>query len=81
MAFRWVAILPCILVFIFGTIAMHDRMQGGYKAVHLTGADGKYKELAAAYPADGHAARVRRRPTRSRRRRRFRHRRRNCNGP
>ena len=35
MAFRWVAVLPCILVFIFGAIALTDRMRGGYKAVHI----------------------------------------------
>jgi hypothetical protein len=34
-AFRWVAVLPCILVFIFGAIALSDRLRGGYKAVHI----------------------------------------------
>lgn len=34
-AFRWVAVLPCILVFIFGAIAVTDRLRGGYKAVHI----------------------------------------------
>jgi hypothetical protein len=35
-AFRWVAVLPCLLVFIFGTIALTDRLRGGYKAVHIS---------------------------------------------
>ena len=35
MAFRWVSVLPCILVLIFGAIAVSDHMRGGYKAVHL----------------------------------------------
>jgi MFS family permease len=34
-AYRWVAVLPCILVFIFGSIALADRLRGGYKAVHI----------------------------------------------
>jgi fucose permease len=36
MAFRWVSLLPLVLVFIFGLIALSDRMRGGYKAVHIT---------------------------------------------
>jgi len=35
-AFRWVAVLPCLLIFIFGAIALTDRMRGGYKAVHIS---------------------------------------------
>jgi MFS family permease len=35
-AFRWVAVLPCVLVVIFGLIALGDRLRGGYKAVHIT---------------------------------------------
>ncbi|HWG46340.1 MAG TPA: hypothetical protein VN688_26495, partial [Gemmataceae bacterium] len=35
-AFRWVAVLPCILVVVFGLIALSDRLRGGYKAVHIT---------------------------------------------
>ncbi|MBI3469515.1 MAG: MFS transporter [Planctomycetes bacterium] len=31
MAFRWVAILPVVLVFIFGGIAFWDKSQGGYQ--------------------------------------------------
>jgi hypothetical protein len=38
-AFRWVAVLPCVLVVVFGLIALIDRLRGGYKAVHIT--DGK----------------------------------------
>ena len=38
-AFRWVAVLPCLLVVVFGLIALSDRLRGGYKAVHIT--DGK----------------------------------------
>jgi MFS family permease len=34
-AYRWVAILPCLLVFIFGAIALSDRLRGGYQQVHL----------------------------------------------
>src|SRR5262249_30267387 len=51
MAFRWVSILPCVLVVIFGAIAIKDRMSGGYQAVHLTGAADKKKELAGEYLA------------------------------
>jgi hypothetical protein len=40
-AFRWVAVLPAILVVVFGLIAIVDKLRGGYKAVHIT---------------DGHAA-------------------------
>lgn len=34
-AFRWVAVLPCVLVVIFGLIAIGDKLRGGYKAVHI----------------------------------------------
>jgi hypothetical protein len=46
-AFRWVAVLPCVLVVVFGLIALTDRLRGGYKAVHIT--DGKpstYKNIS-----------------------------------
>jgi MFS family permease len=36
-AFRWVAVLPCVLVVIFGLIAIGDKLRGGYKAVHISG--------------------------------------------
>jgi MFS family permease len=35
-AFRWVAVLPCLLVLIFGTIALGNRIRGGYRAVHIS---------------------------------------------
>lgn len=38
-AFRWVAVLPCLLVFIFGAIALSDKLRGGYKAVELAALD------------------------------------------
>lgn len=31
MAFRWVSVLPAILIFVFGAIALYDRANGGYK--------------------------------------------------
>ena len=31
MAFRWVSVLPTVLIFIFGAIAVSDWMRGGYK--------------------------------------------------
>jgi MFS family permease len=34
-AFRWVTVLPCVLVVIFGLIALIDKLRGGYKAVHI----------------------------------------------
>jgi MFS family permease len=36
MAFRWVSILPLVLVFVFGAIALGDHRRGGYRAVHIT---------------------------------------------
>jgi MFS family permease len=35
-AFRWVAVLPCLLIVIFGAIAVTDRLRGGYKAEHIS---------------------------------------------
>ena len=35
MAFRWVSVLPCVLVIIFGAIALNHRLRGGYRAVHI----------------------------------------------
>jgi len=46
MAFRWVSLLPLALVFIFGAIAISDRLRGGYQAVHIAPAPGT-PELAA----------------------------------
>jgi MFS family permease len=44
MAFRWVTILPAILVVIFGVIAFIDWSRGGYKAVHITDGLAKGKD-------------------------------------
>lgn len=46
MAFRWVSVLPIILVLIFGAIALSDRARGGYKAVHI---DEAMKEAETPY--------------------------------
>jgi MFS family permease len=35
-AFRWTTVLPCVLIVIFGLIALVDKMRGGYRQVHLT---------------------------------------------
>lgn len=34
-AFRWVAVLPGLLVLIFGAVALLDRLRGGYRPVQL----------------------------------------------
>lgn len=34
-AFRWVAVLPCVLIVIFGLIALTDKLRGGYQQVHI----------------------------------------------
>lgn len=31
MAFRWVSVLPAILIVLFSGIVLYDRSQGGYK--------------------------------------------------
>lgn len=31
-AYRWVAVLPCVLVVVFGLIAIADKLRGGYRA-------------------------------------------------
>jgi MFS family permease len=49
-AFRWVSVLPCVLVVVFGLIALSDRLRGGYKAVHIT--DGKTAGVDGTF---GHA--------------------------
>jgi MFS family permease len=41
-AFRWVSVLPCVLVVIFGLIATIDWLRGGYKAVHIGEGTGKH---------------------------------------
>jgi MFS family permease len=35
-AFRWVAVMPAVLIVIFGLIGLVDKMRGGYKQVHLS---------------------------------------------
>jgi MFS family permease len=35
-ALRRIALMPCVLIVIFGLIALGDRLRGGYKAVRLT---------------------------------------------
>jgi MFS family permease len=50
-AFRWVAVLPAVLVVIFGLIALVDKLRGGYKAVHIGGEQPK----AGPQPALGHS--------------------------
>jgi nitrogen fixation/metabolism regulation signal transduction histidine kinase len=37
MTFRYVAILPAILVFLFGAQFLYYRARGGYKAVEIGG--------------------------------------------
>jgi MFS family permease len=35
-AFRWVSVMPAVLIVIFGLIVLVDKMRGGYRQVHLT---------------------------------------------
>ena len=35
-SYRWTTVLPCVLIVIFGLIALVDKMRGGYRQVHLT---------------------------------------------
>jgi MFS family permease len=46
-SFRYVAILPFILVFIFGGIAYRDHLQGGYKPEVLTAKDKPLDDLSS----------------------------------
>jgi MFS family permease len=55
MAFRWVSVLPCILIVIFGAIAITDHLRGGYKAVHLDQPADKEKEIAASLGGTAHS--------------------------
>jgi MFS family permease len=48
-AFRRVAILPVILVVIFGAIAITDRLRGGYKPEELKSKELSSAELASDY--------------------------------
>lgn len=38
-AFKWVAILPAVLLLVFGVIWLRDKAMGGYKAARLTDVD------------------------------------------
>jgi MFS family permease len=38
MAFRWVSLLPVILIFVFGAIALRDKAGGGYRPEELAAA-------------------------------------------
>jgi hypothetical protein len=49
LAFRRVSILPIILIVIFGTIAVVDRLRGGYKPEELPSKEMTQAELASDY--------------------------------
>lgn len=51
MAFRWVSVLPAILVFIFGAIALWDKSRGGYKAEILISRDEENELFAGGVQA------------------------------
>ncbi len=50
-AFRKVALIPIALVVIFGSIAVYDRMRGGYKPEDLSAKDKEFTpaELASDF--------------------------------
>jgi len=48
-SFRYVSVLPLILIFIFGAIAMKDRAGGGYKPEGIHGDELSPAELASDY--------------------------------
>jgi len=48
-SFRYVSVLPLILIFIFGGIALSDRARGGYKPEKLVGDELSPAELASDY--------------------------------
>jgi MFS family permease len=48
MSFRFVAILPAVLLLVFGAIWLYDRSKGGFKPVKLTAAE----ELGQALPSE-----------------------------
>jgi MFS family permease len=48
-SFRYVTILPVILIVIFGMIAAYDFKSGGYKAEHLPSAEAEEASLASDY--------------------------------
>jgi len=39
MAFRWVSVLPCILIVLFSGIVLYDRSRGGYRPEILISRD------------------------------------------
>ncbi len=48
-SFRYVSVLPVILIFLFGGIAMYDKARGGYKPEVLGGKELTPAELASDY--------------------------------
>jgi hypothetical protein len=48
MSFRWVSLLPALLLFVFGAIWIYDRAHGGFKPVKLTAAE----ELGEPFPTE-----------------------------
>ena len=48
LSFRVVAVLPTILLFVFGAIWFYDKARGGYKAVQITAAE----ELGEPVPSE-----------------------------
>jgi MFS family permease len=49
-SFRWTTVLPCVLIVIFGLIALVDKMRGGYRQVHLTTAPVEPRRTVHAAP-------------------------------
>ncbi len=49
-SFRWTAVMPCVLIVIFGLIALVDKMRGGYRQVHLTAAPPEPRRPVHAAP-------------------------------
>ncbi len=48
-SFRYVSVLPVILIFLFGGIALYDRSRGGYKPEVLSGKELTEAELASDF--------------------------------
>jgi hypothetical protein len=48
-SFRYVSALPVVLIFIFGAIAVSDRLRGGYKPEVLVGKEMSPAELASDF--------------------------------
>lgn len=48
MSFRWVAILPALLLLVFGAIFLYDRSRGGYRPVKITATE----ELGEPYATE-----------------------------